>query len=72
MALVPVRLRQDRRARGWKPASGWYIYDTCKLRPIDPLHSYRTKTETWEAIAKRLGVSVAKARVAWREDDCGR
>lgn len=62
MALVPVGLRQNPRVRGWKPDTGWYLYDTCKLRAVDLHLRFNTKTDVWQEIARRLGVTVNTAR----------
>jgi hypothetical protein len=62
MALIPVGLREDPGARGWKPSTGWYLYDTCKLEAVDLHLRFNTKTEVWREIAQRLGTTVHEAR----------
>ena len=62
MALVPIKLRPDPKARGWKPKAGWYMYDTCKLTAVALDKAYPTKTACWKAIADKRGVTVSEAR----------
>ena len=41
--LVPVKLAPDPKARGWKPAKGWYFYDTEKLQAVLLERRFNTK-----------------------------
>ena len=49
---VPVRLKPDPKARGWKPKAGWYCFSTKTLQ-ADVSQRFSTKIAARKACEKR-------------------